>query len=631
MSCSPSLDVCHSLDASPARTTTKRTESDITVAAAEEGHTPLDHESPPRKRQKTEDGRDQATSASNLGAPSSALLDLPLDVLLEILTHVDPMSLRHVSRTSRALQDTLTGPRSNWIWRASYANTDHGLPPAPDDMTVPQFLSLLVDRVCDFCHASPGPKERIERIWAARTRCCSNCLYDSKCIVQEKDMWMFYMVRRVQHHLGPNYPLYKMFPASKRYGICWSYPRVHINRIGQDFVRDNMLGESGDVQKAWIVQMAEKHETVVKHAKACHKWEMQEQQKRWKKEEEIRGERLKAIERKLKDLDIDIDEPQEFKAQLRKCLTKPPTSVYYKRAKYLPTPVHNTPIEIYNLVREVRPLTEEDWSIIREWLLDASKAEKRRQILEGRYSAFKQAYHQFLDLKSRREKHLLPSICTVANWEEVVDLIEGTPLEQDLSAEDMHVFVDGIAQVRLSEWRAAFEAELVAKLNAADPEREQPATAADLELATSVFSHRNSASDVNMRYPELLGWSPLLWLSCMSYRPDGSYYAVRKCPPWSAHEVQVEGWRRRLAARLVAMAGLDPATATYADMSRQPIWFARADKVSMVHSGERVYLHSFDMTMYLAREDANEYVVFTEKGVELARAWLPDPSAIVLS
>ena len=98
MSCSPSLDVCHSLDASPARTTPKRTGSDISVAAAEEGHTPLDHEStpldhestpldhesPPRKRQKTEGGGDQATSASNLGTPGSALLDLPLDVLLEV-------------------------------------------------------------------------------------------------------------------------------------------------------------------------------------------------------------------------------------------------------------------------------------------------------------------------------------------------------------------------------------------------------------------------------------------------------------------------------------------------------------------------------------------------------------------
>lgn len=30
------------------------------------------------------------------------------------------------------------------------------------------------------------------------------------------------------------------------------------------------------------------------HAEACHEWEMQEQRKRWEKEEEIRGERLKA-------------------------------------------------------------------------------------------------------------------------------------------------------------------------------------------------------------------------------------------------------------------------------------------------------------------------------------------------
>lgn len=94
---------------------------------------------------------------------------------------------------------------------------------------------------------------------------------------------MFYMVRRVQHHLGRDYPLYKVFPASQGqnrissysslpfpddiitgFGIWWSYPRVHINRIGQDFVRDNIVGESGDCQKAWIVRMAEKHETVVK-------------------------------------------------------------------------------------------------------------------------------------------------------------------------------------------------------------------------------------------------------------------------------------------------------------------------------------------------------------------------------
>ena len=103
-----------------------------------------------------------------------------------------------------------------------------------------------------------------------------------------------------------------------------------------------------------------------------------------------------------------------------------------------------------------------------------------------------------------------------------------------------------------------------------------------------------------MRYPELLGWSPSLWLSCMSYRPDGSYYAVRKCPPWSAREVQADGWRRRLAARLVIMAGLDPAMATDDDMGARHVWFARADEVAMLHHGKRAYLMSWHLAVRLS-------------------------------
>lgn len=306
---------------------------------------------------------------------------------------------------------------------------------------------------------------------------------------------------------------------------------------------------------------------------------------------------LFRIEQRLQDLDIDVDDPQIFKQEFNGLLTTAPLTQYdeERTPKYFPRPVHSTPIEIYDLVRKAQPLMEEgeakclisalhprsslpnpDWSIIRDWLFQAAKAEKRRQILEGRYFAFKKAYYQFLNLKSRREQRMLPSICTLANWEEVVDVIEGTSLEQDLSENDMCAFVDGLAQTRFSEWRADFEAELVAKLNAADPECEHPATVADLELATSVFSLRDSAWPV--WYPELLSWSPWAW---GMHRLETSYYAVRQCPPWSAHDVQVDGWRRRLASRLVSMAGLDPATATNANMAVRGVWFARVDQVAI--------------------------------------------------
>ena len=130
-----------------------------------------------------------------------------------------------------------------------------------------------------------------------------------------------------------------------------------------------------------------------------------------------------------------------------------------------------------------------------------------------------------------------------------------------------------------------------------DPEREHPATTADLHLATSVFSLRDSVSGWPVWYPELLSRSPLAWgMGC----PESSYHAVRKCPPWSAREVQADGWRRRLAARLVVMAGLDPATATDNDMGRRHVWFARADEVAMLHHGKMAYLMSWHLAVRLS-------------------------------
>lgn len=38
---------------------------------------------------------------------------------------------------------------SLWLWKNSYANTEHGLPPMPDDLTIPKFVGFVIDEVCD--------------------------------------------------------------------------------------------------------------------------------------------------------------------------------------------------------------------------------------------------------------------------------------------------------------------------------------------------------------------------------------------------------------------------------------------------------------------------------------------------
>ena len=81
-------------DAPPMGTTSSRPKS---VTCTDKDSMPLDSKAtaiqpPPRKRLRTENGGGEAASASNLHATVSALLELPLDVLLEVRSSHNPTS-----------------------------------------------------------------------------------------------------------------------------------------------------------------------------------------------------------------------------------------------------------------------------------------------------------------------------------------------------------------------------------------------------------------------------------------------------------------------------------------------------------------------------------------------------------
>ena len=68
-------------------------------------------------------------------------------VFSQIFNLLDPVSLLHLSRASKALRGTLMGRSLTSLWQKSYAAED--LPPVPNDLNIPQFLSLVVDTKCD--------------------------------------------------------------------------------------------------------------------------------------------------------------------------------------------------------------------------------------------------------------------------------------------------------------------------------------------------------------------------------------------------------------------------------------------------------------------------------------------------
>ncbi|KAL1752929.1 hypothetical protein FB107DRAFT_277236 [Schizophyllum commune] len=135
------------------------------------------------------------------------------------------------------------------------------------------------------------------------------------------------------------------------------------------------------------------------------------------------------------------------------------------------------------------------------------------------------------------------------------DVCDGTPIEEEVSEEDVRALVDNLAWAgRFFGWRAACEDALVAMLNAADPGRARPATTADLALATTVFSQTPDTG-----------------------REDVRRIVIERA--WAADEFCVNVRYSGLAARVVSMAGLDPATATVEDMDRLDLWFSQTEDV----------------------------------------------------
>ncbi|KAI5824196.1 hypothetical protein K523DRAFT_420962 [Schizophyllum commune Tattone D] len=411
---------------------------------------------------------------------------------------------------------------------------EEALPPPVRDLSIREFFSLLFDNVCDFCHTTLGKEDRIVRIWAARLRCCTRCWDDSAHIVREEDMPQeFQMVRDVQGYFGDKYALSNLFPAAVG-DLFWPsrpYPRVAVERLIVEYERDNHGKGEGD-RKAWNVKRAAEHADVAEHARICFLWYMARQRRKEAWLQAKRRERVQQIKSRLPELDALPASVSEILTDLAETPTR-------QREYHIER--FEIPAGMQALVRKPEPLSEADWPEIRAGVAELAKAVRRREVLCER--------------------------------KEVTDVVEGTPIEDEVSEEDLRALVNDLARAgRFSGWRATCEDVLVMMLNAADPERAQPATTADLALATTVFSLTWVPSCI--WYPEVLEWTPT--------RPDTSREDVQPIVierAWAADEFCVNVRYSGLAARVVSMAGLDPATAKVEDMDRLDLWFSPTEDV----------------------------------------------------
>ncbi|KAI0698460.1 hypothetical protein BC835DRAFT_653701 [Cytidiella melzeri] len=98
------------------------------------------------------------------------MLDMPLDVILEICSHLHPKDLLNLARTTKDLRKFFMGRNSLTFWKAAQLNIPD-LPPCPTDLTEPAYANLMFDAHCHNC----GGNKCHHIYWRYRVRLCKRC------------------------------------------------------------------------------------------------------------------------------------------------------------------------------------------------------------------------------------------------------------------------------------------------------------------------------------------------------------------------------------------------------------------------------------------------------------------------
>ncbi|TRM56569.1 hypothetical protein BD626DRAFT_466220 [Schizophyllum amplum] len=501
---------------------------------------------PARKRRKAkantveeQQGVQMKASRQRVRGRLAALPEMPLDILYEILQNMHPRDLLQVSRTTKTLRSVLMSKSSIWIWNASHAASD--LPPVPQGMTVPQFVSLAYDRFCHFCSA-PSVNSII---WAARVRCCKKCMCSQENFIPEESLRTFNI--NIMTRILFLTAFYAILPSIKirdgRYirRLC---PTVSVRALCADYSCDGMDQQGGEELRGWIAKKRAEQQIIDEHAALCEAWDAERQAGRDEELEAARYARKADILRRLQELG--------WADEIRRL--GPNVLVNHK------------------LVRKPQPLTDKIWQRIKGPLLEYLQDLKTERLAKARRTAFHlrhdvlvEAYRDFL--LARPFRVIYPSIGDIAGITEVKRIIEDTPHDEKVTLLALRAILDAIPQSYFDEWRDRCDTALVEVLDST--RRETPATKADLTLATTVFTHNDDWSDLS--YPLVLVSDDITRIPWTMDTHGDDFATMLRLKAWSAKQLKTS--ERQIAQRLVMLAGLDPKTATSEEMDELDPWY----------------------------------------------------------
>ncbi|PPR02534.1 hypothetical protein CVT24_001960 [Panaeolus cyanescens] len=452
------------------------------------------------------------------------LFGMPLDIFLEVCGHLDPTDLLNLARVSKYCRKFLMDPAANCVW--THCRTQYpGGPRCPAGMTEAMFTELAFGYGCMEC----GSQQRTgcKVIWEIKKRLCSGCMQDD---FADYDTIVRLNLPEAIHAMIPRTELEDGEYFAFDYGL-------------ELFLGYGPL-KTPEQKAVWEKNTLRQLKEVKKHAQMCTKWVQSIQKSR---NEQVK-ERLARIDELIKTMG--------WGDELAKMSGSDSSPLSHK--------------EIKKICRD--PLTEKALrkakKFIKSYMTEVRKkrlAREREDATVARLRVLEQAYTSALAYVTVDDSTpLISGVCTIPRFKSIV---LDTPLGFQITAEDFGITQDTIAWV-IEEAKGVMRSKLLTLVEKAlNSVQQLESTAAILNLASTTFLYRNQKMPVGAT--EIMKRSykrDPTRKDCPSPFEYTIYRTFKTAPLNSNGEISFTRKRYKAACQVSTLCGLDPTTATLADV-----------------------------------------------------------------
>ncbi|KAG5642406.1 hypothetical protein DXG03_002838 [Asterophora parasitica] len=542
----------------------------------------LDEEYKPKlqaKRRKTTARGGQTVLQPRGKGKLRMIVDMPLDILYEILLHLYPLDILRLSRMNKILRSILMTKHVEFIWHQARLNLED-LPDRPADLNEPQYAKLIFDLTCDWCLERRGTAV----IWSERRRICKECM----------------------QNVGENIQVTVDMPVELIASVSFktkreeAYNYIHRGAFFCKRSADLLCTEYGklegdDVKSTWVAERREEKRS--RHGRSCEEWIANRKIGRSNELDAVRERRFEAIKQNL--IELGWEEELNFLGE--------------REVRFWPS------------VRQPKDLTDRIWKNIKLTLIEKLETAKAGR-LEAQYKEAQERRRD--DLRNRlagfqlppRRLQVVPSAPNLWILEPFASIVDAPSGENVDFSNDL--LLDGI-----QTWRCAKDAELLDMLVASCPSVQKDKDVTEsLSLAITFFKCRGTgyAPDQHLA----IGYPEVFTHHCAT-RYD---YALDKEPPVGCTKYSEIPWNLggkrisfsdeayNIARNILEVSGFDPHSVSRKDVQIRGLYFECHQCQLNDHSqGQRVLLTWRATVPHRLIHDSREHT-----GVKIARAKLSD-------